>query len=195
MKTHTLSLLLLTFCLGFAAAAPEDWIGKLIPQLVLTTGETYQDARIRRIGEETVLIEHRGGRAEIRLADLSATAQAALGYDPQKAAAAGEVAMAVRILQVVEGGYVVREFFPAERKGSAQKMTDQIMGRSSRPARDEVGERLYYLEGDTGLATADGDLLDVTVDRPDETKTLQRVTGGTATMRVLRLKSAKPISR
>ncbi len=90
------SLLLLLTGAWCAHAADTATAGtaKLVPGSTLesiTSGQvTYSQVRIRTISAQTVMIQHEGGIASIRLRDLPPDLQRRFGYSPDAAAAEAE---------------------------------------------------------------------------------------------------------
>ncbi len=65
-----------------------EWEGKTIPQLVTANGKTYSEVTFKKVEPDAITITHAGGVLRIPMEDLNPQSQAALGYDPAKAAAA-----------------------------------------------------------------------------------------------------------
>lgn len=89
------------------SAAPADWLNKPIPKLVLADGREYSDVTITEIAVDSIAIRHAGGVGRVPMEALKPESQAALGYDPAKAAearkAAKEAADAAAMNQIVAG--------------------------------------------------------------------------------------------
>ncbi len=91
MRTAQLVLLLVLLLLldpTRAADPANEWQGKKVPSLILADGKTYSDVTFTKVEADAVTITHAGGILRIPMEALKPEAQQALGYDPDKAAAA-----------------------------------------------------------------------------------------------------------
>jgi hypothetical protein len=67
---------------------PNSWLNKEVPQLVLESGKTFSKVKFTKIEPDAVTISHAAGISRVPMEDLTEEARTALGYDPEKAAAA-----------------------------------------------------------------------------------------------------------
>lgn len=81
-------ILSLSIAIALQAEEPSPWLNKKVPQLVLADGKTYTGVTFTKIEADAVTISHAGGIARVPMESLHVSAQEALGYDPEKAAAA-----------------------------------------------------------------------------------------------------------
>lgn len=218
-----LSLFFLLLVAPLFADEQNAWIGKIIPQLVLTTGKIYEGAKITKLDGFSATITHSGGIARIPMESFTPEQQAALGFDPEKAAAErkslaeaaaeaqadaltraatmpaaaepterGEpIVGTFEVVQVIEGGYLVSKHTRGGRAGTAASAMAAISGRTGGSFVEASTEnRIYYLRGDTGQATADEDIIDVQYAELAETHTYDSLTGQ-VTVKVLDLLATK----
>jgi hypothetical protein len=86
-----LASVLILVTIVFADDQLNEWQGKKVPQLILASGKIYTGVTFSKIEADAISIIHSSGVANIFMEELKPESQAALGYDPGKAAIAREV--------------------------------------------------------------------------------------------------------
>ena len=205
-------LLLFFLCLAapLLGEEPNPWLNKLIPQLVLSTGKTYDGVKITKIEDDAITITHAGGVARVPVETLKPEAQTALGVDLEKAATAraagimaakeAQAAALARTVSDVEttqmetiplnhytneekkrghflifqvlkedGGYLVYTYTQGASAGSAARAMSSITGRSGGEwVPPQTGDKVFFLRGSTGFATANEDIIETIYAATDE---------------------------
>lgn len=88
MKKMLFTLLVLTLACSDLVCGPEEWLNKEVPRLTLADGTIYTSVKFTEIFPHQITIRHAGGITRIPIEALNPEAQAALGFDPTKAAEA-----------------------------------------------------------------------------------------------------------
>lgn len=183
-------LLILAPIASHADEPPHPWLDKPIARLDLLDGTTYLDLRIVEISEQLIRIVHAAqaeGDAPVRIRNrqLRPVTREALGMpDP-----APDLLGQYRVLQVLEGGYLVRE--EIRQTGSVQALTNFIT-RGSTDSQPPAAPVYRYLRGLLDRAIADGDHLRVYYLATEDTHQYTDTTGAVRTIRVVQLLDQAP---
>lgn len=175
-----------------ASADPSSWIGKTIPKISLRTEITYENATIKEVTPEGIVIDLAGEEIWISRYALREEAAKAMGFDD---AGIEQINQGLfRVLKVREdGSMVVKRHYPdanSSNTGSFATLMREISESRPEPARD--GDVTYLMMGKTSFTIADREIFQASFVITDDVEDVEKIDGTTSSLRVVHLlKSSK----
>jgi len=179
----------------------NPWQGKKVPSLVLADGKTYTEVTFTKVEPDAIWITHSGGIVRIPMENLQPDSQAALGYDPVKAADAREKyeiekAAAARRAQVEAANRRASAMAKADREkkiAAAVKCTFIVVAvpKDGPLVKKLGGDVNYLLKGYKGKPLVDRDEFIALCIETDKTYQYVSADGTVATVAVIEALSVK----